>query len=184
MDTQCREIRLLFDRFLDGDLHGKEKSRLKKHLRKCQACRSELEKEQKVVEMLATLPKLQCPEEVAERIRRMTLGREEKESLISRIKSSGWLYGWRAAVAGAAVSIFILFLILHPLINREEPANVSYSQSDVRRAREQAKWSLIYVSQTINKTEKGIVEQVLMNYLPKTMRDCIQYTIPILRGGG
>ena len=182
MNTQCHEIRSLFDRFLDGDLHRKEKSRLKKHLRKCQACRSELEKEQKILEMLAALPKLKCSETVTERIKNVTIGREE--SLISRIKSSGWLYGWRPAVVAAAVSIFVLFLVFRPLINREEPVNVSYSQSEVKKAREQAKWSLIYVSQTINKTEKGVVEQVLMDYLPKTMRNSIKYAIPLLRGGG
>jgi len=184
MDTQCREIRLLFDRFLDGDLRGKEKFRLKRHLRKCQACRYELEKEQGIAEMLATLPEFQCPEEVVARIKSATLGRGGNESLISKIKFSGWLYGWRPAVVGIAVSIFLLLLVFHPLINRKEPLSVSYSQVDVRKAREQAKWSLIYVSQTINKTEKGVVEQVLMNYLPKTMRNSIKYAIPILRGGG
>lgn len=183
MNVPCLEIRSLFDQFLDGDLRKKERSRVKKHLKECPACRSELAKEREVGELFTALPEIRCPERVTRRIEEATLGRKTKDSLFRRIKVVGGSYHWRTVSVGVAVVALVFLFVVHPYINREPPVQGPYSQEEVLEARNQAKWSLAYLAKTMNRTEKEVIENVLLKDIPQTVRKSIKNAVPIFRGG-
>ena len=183
MNAPCREIRSLLDPFLDGDLRGKEKSRVRKHLKECPSCRSEVTKEREVVEMLTTLPEIRCPEKVVRRIEEATLDQEKKDSLLNRMKFFAESVHWRTVTVGVAAAAIVFLFVVHPYSDRDQPFQSPYSQEEVLKARNQAKWSLAHIAKMMNKTEREVVENVLLKKLPQTVRKSIRNAVPLFQGG-
>jgi len=183
MNAPCHEIRELFDLFLDGGLLRKEKARLKAHFRECSACRALLEEEREVINMFADLPELPCSETVVQRIEELTVGHKEKGSLFEKILLQRDPFHWRLVSVSLAASAIIILFVLHPLLDRKEPVQVQYTQEEVVKARDQAKWSLAYMVNMMSKTEREVVENVLFKDLPKTVRKSIKNAVPLFRGG-
>jgi len=183
MDALCREIRSLFDPFLDGDLGREERVRVKNHLKACSACRSELAREREVETMLTSFPELACSEEVIRKIEATTLDREEKEPLTRSMRSVVESFHWRTVSVGVAVAVTVFLLVVRPFGERDEPMQVQYTEEEVLKVREQAKWSLAYVAKKMNKTERDVLQEVLLKDLPKTVRKSIQKTVPLFKGG-
>lgn len=183
MNAPCHEIRELFDLFLDGGILRKEKARLKAHLKECPACRALLEEEREVINMFADLPELPCSEKVVQRIEELTVGHKIKSSLLEKILLQRDPFHWRLVSVSLAASAIIFLFVLHPYLNRKESVQVQYTQEEVLKARDQAKWSLAYMANMVSKTEREVVENVLLKDLPKTVRKSIKNAVPIFRGG-
>ena len=95
--------------------------------------------------------------------------------------------GWRSVVIAGASLCVIVFLLLHPFEKNEIERPVSYSEDTILKAREQAKWSLVYVAQVIEKSERNAVDNafdnVLMKGFPQSIKNVIKKSIPIFQGG-
>ena len=174
MTGECREIRSLFDRFLDEDLPGKEMSRMKEHLKECSACRLELQKEHEVIALFEHLPELRCPEEVLRKIETATLVEEKEAAPIRKSKLVFTPLRWRAssAVIAAAAIILLVFVLFFP--GQKTPPSAQFSREEVANARNAAKWSLAYTAATMSRENKKIVEGALGEYLPRTVRNSLR----------
>jgi anti-sigma factor RsiW len=65
----CDEALELIEPYLDGDLSPAGSSGLRTHLERCPSCAAELELAAKIQRELRSLPQLDCPPEVVERVR-------------------------------------------------------------------------------------------------------------------
>jgi hypothetical protein len=179
----CNEIQVLIEKFLNHDMSRQERQDFRKHIRNCPDCRTEFEKWQKVEKTLSGFPKQKCPNRVLENIYSNTIGSKPKS--VRRIRFRGFTNhaGWKWAGAAVAFGLILLFTIIHPMGDRNKIEEISYSQEEALRAREQAKWSLAYVAQVIHKSEKTAIDNALLIELPQTVRKAVKNTVPILKGG-
>ena len=182
MNVPCHNIRELLDDFLDGDLSRSEKSKIKRHLKGCPECRSELMRQRKTENYLKRLPLIHCPDSVIKQIERLTFGNGEGHRKYRRFSLS-LSPTWRWVPVGLAATAVIILLIFYPSLERDDPGSVSYSQEEVMEAKNKAKWSLAYIAKTVNRTEREVVENVLLKDVPKTLRKSIRKAVPILQGG-
>ena len=179
MNAQCHEIESMIAPFLDGDLSKQEQSRVKKHLRDCPACRLVLEKEREVAEQLMVLPELKCSEEVTRKIENATVCPEREDSFRRRFKFIGEPFHWRTVTVGVALAAIVILFVVYPIFDRREPGQIPYSQEEMLQSKDEAKWSLAYVAQMVNKMEKNVIEDVLLKDLPRTVRKSIKKSIPL-----
>ncbi len=183
MNMQCDEIQSLFERFLNKRIKREEKAHLKKHLEKCDDCRKALRMEEEIRKGLSHLPEIQCSEELIRRIQSRTWGIQEKESLAEKMRFFFQFRYWKIATVGVAV-VVVAFLVIR---NQEDLTNQvdfgSYTQEEILQAREEARWTLAYVDNKIDESEKKAVEDVFIDRLPKIVRDCIRNTVPLFKGG-
>jgi len=190
MREHCSEMRSLFDRLLDRDLPENEVSRVEKHLEACPSCRLALQEERDIISSFELLPELECPESVLHKIEAAIPDREKHpESYHSPFESLRALfkpYHRRVVLLGTATAAVLALVIMNPFTTERGPVQIQptqdhfpgqYSQEDIRRVRETAKWSLIFTTQTISTTEKGVVKEVLADHLPATVRKSIRKSL-------
>ena len=84
---------------------------------------------------------------------------------------------------GFAVAMIALLVLRYPALHEEQSDSITYTQEEILAAREQARWSLAYVANTINENEKKTIEDVFIDQLPRVVRDCIRNTVPLFKGG-
>jgi anti-sigma factor RsiW len=183
MHVPCEDMQKLFEPFLDGGLPRRERKRLEAHIEGCVACRDALSEERAVVKALETLPKFRCPDRVTRRVEATVLGGTERLSLFERFLPRGG-FPWRFVTAGLALATVIVLVIVRPLMERPPTPPVAYSEEDAGLVRDQAVWSLAYVAKTMEKKERNVLEEVLLNDLPETVRNSLKNAIPLLKGGG
>jgi hypothetical protein len=180
---ECHEIQILIGNLLNRELTRKERRTFRKHIRNCPDCRTELEKWQKVEKVLSSFPRQKCPSRVLDNIYLNTIGSEEKNIHRIRFLSFPGHAGWKWAGAAVALGLILLLAVILPIINQNNIEEISYSQQDALKAREQARWSLAYVAQVLRKSEKTAIDNALMIELPQTVRKVVKNTVPILKGG-
>ncbi|MBN2031578.1 zf-HC2 domain-containing protein [bacterium] len=183
MNMQCDEIQSLFDPLLDHHLKRGEKSKIKNHLSECEHCRQVLQMEKEIRRSLSHLPELQCSEELVRRIQSKTWGIQEKEPLTEKIRLFFQFRYWKIVPVGVAIVVVAFLLFRNQEIYKDQVDSVSYTQEEIRQAREQARWTLAYVDNKIDESEKKAVEDVFIDRLPKIVRDCIRNAVPIFKGG-
>ncbi len=183
MKDKCREIRSMFDRFLDEDLPPGEESRLRNHVAGCEGCRTELQGEQEIAAELGSLPELPCPEHVLESIREAIGDRGEKILRFDERKFSSRAFPWRWVSVGLAAAIAAYVLIGIPGMDRGEDPRFAQSPETIRQARNTAKWSLAYAAVMMGKTEVDAIETVLTEQFPASLRKGLQGTTQPKTGG-
>lgn len=181
MNVQCHDIEHLIDDYLDGCLNKHDKGKVKKHLKTCEACQTLIQQEKAIVDEIASLPQMTCPDQVVQRIKAQTIehGNSEKRVTFPLRFRTPWQY----VSVGLAATAIVLFFIIQPLFDIKDMEPTSYSQQDVERAQNQAKWSLAYLGKVMNHTEKKVVENVLLKEIPTTLRKSIKNAMPLLQGG-
>ncbi len=183
MNAPCDQIRSRFDLFLTKDIGKKEKSEVKRHLKRCADCRKAFWIEKEMVKNFVHLPELTCSDKLLQKIKAETWGSQGKKSFFDELHLFFQYRHWRIISAGVAVGVVIFLVLRNPSIHEEPINSASYTQEEILEARDQARWSLTYVSSTIHKNEKRAVEDLLIDRLPKIVRDCIRNTVPLFRGG-
>ncbi len=183
MKDKCREIRSMFDRFLDGELPPGEESRLREHLEACGMCRIELQGEQVIAAELGSLPELQCPENLLQGIREAVRDREGKVVRIDKGRSPSRTFRWRWVSVGLAAAIAAYILIGTPGMDRGQDPRQAHSPETIRRAQNTAKWSLAYAAAMMGNTEVDAIEAILTEQFPATLRKGLQVTTPLETGG-
>jgi hypothetical protein len=179
----CNEIQVLIEKLLNHDMTRQERQDFRKHIHNCPDCRTEFERWQKIEKELSGFPRQKCPDEVLEKIYSNTIRSEQKNIRWIRFRDFAGHAGWKWAGAAVAFGLILLFTIIHPIGDRNKIEEISYSQEEALKAREQAKWSLAYVAQIIQKSEKTAIDNALLIELPQTVRKAVKNTVPILKGG-
>jgi hypothetical protein len=180
---RCREINAMIEKLLNHEMNRKERRLFQKHIRQCPNCQAELEKWKKVEDTFSDLPELKCPDEVLQSIYANTCGLKQKAKRGIQFQMLPKHVGWKWAGVGVAVGLIILLTVVYPILNKNKIKEIPYSQEEILKAREQAKWSLAYVSQVLQKSEKEAIDEALMIELPQTVRKVVKNTVPILKGG-
>jgi anti-sigma factor RsiW len=186
MNQQCRKTRSLFGPYLDGDLGSRATRRVDDHLEECSACRAELEAEQQVADVFSALPEFSCPERVTRTIVKRLEEEPRERRLFARLGQLLGSPGWKTVTAcAAALVVVMLFLPVAP----ESPVDRKASLDDGRithqeayEARQEAKTSLAYIAHLIENTEEKTVNDVLINKLPKAIRNSLQRVVPVKTG--
>ena len=179
MPLMCHEIRIMFEDYIKDGLRHSDRKHFQDHLGRCEDCRNEFEKEQKVIQCFINLPQFQCPERVNRAILKETVFKE-KRKFYSYIKNLETHFNWRIASISFAVLGMVGVLVFSPFKeNISIPAQTNYSTEEIQKARQQVKWSLTYTAQKLQKTENKAIEEVIIQNSPKTIRDAIKSTVPI-----
>lgn len=127
-----------------------------------------------------TLTEQKCPKHVTHEILRMTV-RQEKRSLRDLLDAP---VQWKISTGlVGAVAIALLVIIWNPKEDGKRTARTALSETEMARAKEQLKWSLAYTSQLIKQSERKAIHEAVMDELPKTIRNTLEKTVPIFKGG-
>lgn len=178
MQLTCHEIRMMFEDYITDELCHSDRKDFQDHLDQCDNCRIELEKEQKIIQCLIKLPEFRCPEKVTRSILERTVLTERRKFNLS-LKNLESIINWRSASISFAVLGIIAILVFSPFKENTIPMQTHYTADEIQKARQQIKWSLTYTAQKLQKTENKAIEEVIIQNIPKTIRDAIKNTVPI-----
>lgn len=183
MSAKCAKIESMLNAFIDGELTKKDAAFVREHLDGCGECRSMLEGLLDIEKRLTSLPRLRCPGRIEERILMLSIDTENRGGKHKTFKSFFESLHGRTVTVGLAAAVMIVLLVIGRMIRDEESVPQTFTPEQIEQAREQAELGLSYLGTKINKTEKNILEQVLLKDLPETVRKSIRKTVPIFRGG-
>ena len=155
-DLRCEEALEILEPYLDGDLPASEAARLRRHLEGCPDCASELELAGKIQRELRSLPQLDCPPEVLERVRRA--GRGEVVPFAPRRFATGFRVAAAAAMLALAVGGGALFL--HVQRQADHP-----SPEEIAQATREARLALAYVGKVTRRAGLDVRDDVLVKRL-------------------
>lgn len=161
-DPHCEEALAGIEPYLDGDLPEDEADRLRGHLAGCPACAAELELATRIQSELRSLPQLDCPPEVLERVRRE--GRADRARVVPfepRRRVSRFL-GPRLAAAAAVLALAVgggaLFLQVQQPPDQPSP-------EEIAQATAEAKLALAYLGKATRRASLDLQEEVLAKRL-------------------
>lgn len=163
-DPHCDEVLDWIEPYLDGDLSEGEAAQVETHLAGCPACAAQLDLAARIQGELRSLPQLDCPPEILERVERQGRGvvvpfpvRRTASRLASRLTAA-------AAVLALAVGGGALFL------NLQRPADPSPEQ--IAQATAEAKLALAYLGKATRRASVDLRDEVIAKRLiaPATRR--------------
>jgi anti-sigma factor RsiW len=152
----CAEALEILEPYLDGDLPAAAAAGLRRHLERCADCAAELELAGKIQSELRSLPQLDCPPEVVERVRRA--GGGVVVPFAPRRFASGLRLAAAAAVLALAVGGGALFLHVQRQADRPSPAEVAQATREARLA-------LAYVGKVTRRAGLDVRDEVLVERL-------------------
>jgi anti-sigma factor RsiW len=150
-DPHCEVALEALEPYLDGDLPPAEAARLREHLECCPDCAAELELAARIQRELRSLPELDCPPEVLERVRRT--GRGEVVPFAPRRFAAGFRIAAAAAVLALAVGGGILFLHVQRQTERPTP-------QEIAQATREARFALAYLGKVTRRASLGVRDEV------------------------
>jgi len=171
MDMSCKQARDLIDAYVDGEIELPEKTVLESHLVSCADCAEELAFARRVDAGLHALPAQKCPPSVSAAVFAYAASRP------SPVRRPWWRLtpvlslsnGWRPALTGA-VAVILLLATAYVGQNGKQPTP-SYSRAELEQAQQQAKWTMVFISQLSRKTASNLKHDVLDPYVVrKVMR--------------
>jgi predicted anti-sigma-YlaC factor YlaD len=170
--TECKDVRNRLDLLFDRETDALTRAEIQRHVSGCKACRAETERLRNTERLLKGFPRVKCPDTINRAIARAVVKRGPQWN---RFRPS-----WRTVLIAA---VLILFLFgVRPLGKNGSP-EPAYSETEIRKAREEAKWSLTYVGQVLNRTNRRVVADAILNQLPESLRKGITSAIPGIQGG-
>ncbi len=165
-DPFCEEALGLLEPFIDGDLSPSESTRLREHLERCPACAAELELAARIQRELRSLPQLDCPPEVLEKVERA--GRSEVVPFPRRDRA-GLRIAAIAALLALAVGGGALFLRFE---ERDRP-----SPQEIAQATAEARYALAYIGKVTRRTRMNLREDVLEKRLVEPASRSVSRTL-------
>ncbi len=167
MKTECAACKSLWDDYLDGELVSRERAVLEAHLRACDECRMALEELSLAEEALTQLPVQRCPDRVIDAVMHAAGAGEARRR-----------FPWGRLAAGLGAVAAALLIVVLPMRHGSSP-----SDEELLRARKQARWSLTYVVQTMNRSRDQAIERVLEKQLHQTVKERISRALAGIEGG-
>jgi anti-sigma factor (TIGR02949 family) len=152
-EISCADALDFLEPYLDGDLPPRETERLREHLGSCAACAAELALAERIQRELRSLPQLDCPPEVIERVVRR--GRGEVVPFPGRREPLRWRIAAAAAVVALGLGGGSLFV--HFQHQRE--------QQQVAQATQEARFALAYLGRATHNVGLDVRDEVLQKRL-------------------
>ena len=183
IQSECPIVRSWFDACFDGTLSRSRKRLLRRHLSECGNCLREFGTERNIIASLRNLPSPACPESVERRIvERLGMGRmRDREKAFRKILPRIPVWEWISA--GAAVVVVVVLVVSITKRPLQTPSvSARYDEEQIRTASKQARWSLSYAIGVIQKTEKNIIRDVLLDKFPESLRNILEKSIPLMGG--
>lgn len=179
--SSCQDYKALRDGYLEGTLNKQDALRFEAHFIECRQCQEAVQIACPVETPFQQLPKVTMPQSVRLAILNKVMRQENRQFW----QKFSFLQITPMKLAGAGVALTILVLIFTGLPGKvtHKQSDIHYTQEEILRAQEEMKWSLVYVNQVVTEAKKQTVEDVLLNQLPTTVRDCVEKTVPFLKGG-
>lgn len=187
MSLQCDYFRKLFDDYINNDtLPAKQKKLITVHLKTCDACRKEYNKELKIMKAIKDIPLFHCPHRVVQRIENKTYGKNKEVNIISRLFNWIFISHIKPISIGMATAIIIIIVTLSPFSpfthSRNEVEETMYTTEEIKKAKKEAELSLAYIGQIFNDENKKAVNSVLLDRFPKIIRKSLKNSINIVGG--
>ena len=164
-DLCCEEALDWIEPYLDGDLPEDEAARLRGHLAGCTACTAELELAARIQTELRSLPQLDCPPEVLERVLQKGRGVVVPFKPRRIVRTIGPRLAAAAAVLALAVSGGALFLQIQRPSDQPSPEQIAQATAE-------AKLALAYLGKATRRASTDLREDVIAKRL----------VVPITRG--
>jgi anti-sigma factor (TIGR02949 family) len=159
-DPYCEEALDWIEPYLDGDLPEDEAARLREHLAGCPSCAAELELATRIQSELRSLPQLDCPPEVLERVRRE--GRNDLATVIPFRSRRRALIGPRLAAAAAMLALAVgggaLFFQIQKPSDQPSPQQIAQATAE-------AKLALAYLGRATRRASDDLREEVIAKRL-------------------
>lgn len=156
-DLHCEEALDWIEPYLDGDLPEDEAGRLRGHLAGCPTCAAELQLATRIQNELRSLPQLDCPPEVMERVRRE--GRGVVLPFESRRRAT---MGLRLAAAAAMLALAVgggaLFLQIQRPSDQPSPEQIAQATAE-------AKLALAYLGKATRRATVDLRDEVIAKRL-------------------
>jgi anti-sigma-K factor RskA len=182
MNDDCKLFEPELESFADGTLNEDDAARVTAHLEECPKCLAEVRALRAIADTLTSLPFHPCPDRVTEAVWEATIKKRVPEGARERKWDWSLVFGWRGAVAGMAAASIALLLFLNPFGDQNGTMPGYYDSHELAGAGDLAKWSLLYVAQTIRESEREIVHDVVVEGLPRKIRDTVNNEIHVLKG--
>lgn len=151
--TKCSDIQESIELYLDGTLGETGRAALESHTMDCVVCAAELALARQVRAGLAALTVESCPPSVA------TAALAYAKAHPHPARRPWRSLMWRPALAGAVA--VALLLITGYVGNNGKVSTPQYSRTELEQAREQAKWTLVFINQLSRKTAADLKQDVL-----------------------
>ena len=156
-EISCADASDFLEPYLDGDLPPREADRLREHLESCAACAAELALAGRIQSELRSLPQLDCPPEVIERVVRR--GRGEVVPFPGRKEPLRWRIAAAAAVVALTLGGGSLFVHLQNQRLQHQ------RERQVAQATQEARFALAYLGRATRKVGLGVRDEVLQKRL-------------------
>ncbi len=182
MNDACKQCESKLEAFADGTLNEEDAARVAAHIEHCPKCLAEVRTLRAIANTLSTLPYHVCPDRVISAVYEATIEKRVPERASQRKWDWNLIFGWRAAVAGMAAASIALLLFLNPFGDRNGTLPGPYHPDELAIAGDLAKWSLLYVAQTIKESEREVVHGVLVEGLPRKIRHAVKNEIQVFKG--
>ena len=154
----CAEAREAVHATLDAELvEAGLKQRLELHLSECSACREFAEELRVIQGGLQTLPELELPDEVLQRV-------------WDRTTRSRPVRFWSRSRSFAAAAAAVVVLVLGGLWIQREAVPAGPTDAEVRQAAIEARMVLQLTSRALRKTEAAAFKEVLTDEVSEALR--------------
>ena len=155
----CNEALDLLEPYVDGDLAPAEAVRLRSHLESCPACAAELALAERIQRELRSLPQLDCPPEIVERVRRQGAEVVPFRLSFDRRRTSLPIRTLRTLRVMAAAALLALSLGGGALFVRSQQQR--QHAVEVAQATEQARYALALLGRVSRRAGLDVRDEVL-----------------------
>ncbi|HEX4964649.1 MAG TPA: zf-HC2 domain-containing protein [Thermoanaerobaculia bacterium] len=167
----CGDALDLLEPYVDGELAPAEAASLRSHVEGCPACARELALAERIQRELRSLPQLDCPPEIVERVRRQ--GAEVvpfRPRLTTRLPL-------RLAAAAALLALALgggAFFVRH----QQQEAKAA----EVARATREARFALAYLGKVSRRTSLDVRDEVIVRRVALPVTRSISRSIGLSLG--
>ncbi|MEA2600418.1 MAG: hypothetical protein QOF89_1410 [Acidobacteriota bacterium] len=154
-DMPCDEALDLLEPYVDGDLPTAVADCLRAHLETCRSCAGELALARRIQSELRSLPQLDCPPEILERVRS-----QGGEVVPFRPRRTGLPLRIAAAAAMLVLSLGGGALFVHFQQQPRQP-----SAAEIAQATQEARYALAYIGKVSRRAGLDVRDDVLARRL-------------------
>ncbi len=156
--NHCDDALDLLEPYVDGDLPEETADRLRVHLETCRSCAAELALAERIQTELRSLPQLDCPPEVLERVRR-----EGGRWCRSRPRRTGLPLRVAAAAAVLVLALAGGALFIRSQQQPRQPRQPN--AAEIAQATAEARFALAYIGKVSRRTGLDLRDDVLARRL-------------------
>ena len=161
MRQKTHHIDEQIDAYIDGELTGKQRRAVTRHLKVCESCRRKWQEKRILSINLRTLPFQSCPERVVERVmQQVQTAQQPKRWWLVPWPFQRPAFVWRLAT-GLTAAALILLLIIRQVNQKISPPQHRYSPEEIAQAKMDVEQTMEYLSAVIELTQQTIEQEVV-----------------------